>query len=87
LLLKGEADGSSFPSGGMRFTHRARAYTLYDQTTEIFIRKNNKVMYIPSLLVTHHGDALDDMTIFKKSEIVLKREVSNLLNTLGVKHK
>jgi len=33
LLLKGEADGSSFPSGGMRVTHRARAYTLYDQST------------------------------------------------------
>jgi hypothetical protein len=29
-------------------------------------------MYIPSLLVTHYGDALDDLTIFKKSEIVLK---------------
>ena len=87
LLLKGEADGSSFPSGGLRVTHQARAYTLWDQSTEIFIRKNNKVMYIPSLLVTHYGDALDDITIFKKSEIVLKESVSNLLNIMGVKHK
>jgi len=30
VLLKGEADGSSVPSGGMRQTHRARAYTLWD---------------------------------------------------------
>ena len=68
-------------------THQARAYALWDQSTEIFIRKNNKVMYIPSLLVTHYGDALDDITIFKKSEIVLKESVSNLLNIMGVKHK
>jgi len=33
MLLKGEADGSSFPSGGLRVTHRARAYTIWDQST------------------------------------------------------
>jgi glutamine synthetase len=66
-LIKGEADGSSFPSGGLRFTHQARAYTLWDQQSEVFIRRKNKVLYIPALLVTHQGDALDDKTIFRKS--------------------
>lgn len=55
LLLKGEADGSSFPSGGLRQTHRARAYNVWDRSSEIFIRRKNKVMYIPSLLLTHSG--------------------------------
>jgi glutamine synthetase len=54
-LLKGETDGSSFPSGGLRTTHRARAYMIRDPHSDIFIRKRNKVLYIPSLLTTHHG--------------------------------
>ena len=29
-LEKGEADGSSFPSGGLRKTHEARAYMIRD---------------------------------------------------------
>ena len=87
LLLKGEADGSSFPSGGLRQTHRARAYNLWDRASEIFIRRKNKVVYIPSMLVTHSGDALDDMTIFRKSEAVMKAAASKMLNALGVEHK
>ena len=54
-IQKGETDGSSFPNGGLRTTHRARAYTVRDPQSDIFIRKKNKIMYIPSLLVTHHG--------------------------------
>jgi glutamine synthetase len=76
LLLKGEADGSSFPSGGLRTTHRARAYNVWDRANEIFIRRKNKVMYIPSLLITHNGEALDDMTIYRKSEAVMKQAAS-----------
>lgn len=30
ILIKGEGDGSSFPSGGMRITHTARGYTIWD---------------------------------------------------------
>lgn len=29
-LLKNETDGSSFPTGGLRSTHQARAYTIRD---------------------------------------------------------
>jgi len=86
-LQKGETDGSSFPSGGLRFTHRARAYMIRDPFSEIFIRKKNKVMYIPSLLVTHHGLALDDKTIFRKSEAVMKSSAINLLKALGINAK
>ena len=82
-LAKGETDGSSFPSGGLRFTHRARAYMIRDPLSEIFIRRKNKIMYIPSLLVTHHGLALDDKTIFRKTESVMKTAAINLLKSLG----
>lgn len=54
-LGKGEGDGSSFPSGGLRVTHKARAYTVWDPRSEVFLRNRNKVLYIPSLLVTHSG--------------------------------
>ena len=82
-LAKGETDGSSFPSGGLRFTHRARAYMIIDPLSDIFIRRKNKIMYIPSLLVTHHGMALDDKTIFRKTESVMKTAALNLLKSLG----
>jgi len=82
-LTKGETDGSSFPSGGLRFTHRARAYMIRDPLSDIFIRRKNKIMYIPSLLVTHHGLALDDKTIFRKTESVTKTAALNLLKSLG----
>eukprot|EP00178_Gracilaria_changii_P006605 TRINITY_DN2148_c0_g1_i1.p2 TRINITY_DN2148_c0_g1~~TRINITY_DN2148_c0_g1_i1.p2 ORF type:complete len:162 (+),score=25.01 TRINITY_DN2148_c0_g1_i1:134-619(+) len=83
ILLKTEADGSSFPSGGLRVTHAARAYTVRDPLSDIFIRKNNKLMYIPSLLVSHYGDALDDKGIFRKSEYILKKSATALLEKLG----
>ena len=79
ILLKTEADGSSFPSGGLRETHAARAYTIRDPLSEIFVRSKNNLMYIPSLLVSHYGDALDDKGIFRKSEYVLKQSATKLL--------
>ena len=54
-----------------------------DPLSEIFIRKKNKIMYVPSLLVTHHGLALDDKTIFRKTEAVMKSSALSLLRALG----
>jgi len=71
----------------MRHTHQARAYNVWDQQSEIFIRRKNKVMYIPSLLVTHQGDALDDKTIFRKCEAVMKESAKKMLHTLDIKTK
>jgi len=44
-------------------------------------------MYIPSLLVTHQGDALDDKTIFRKCEAVMKESAKKMLHTLDIKTK
>ncbi|MBR5867520.1 MAG: glutamine synthetase III, partial [Spirochaetaceae bacterium] len=35
-LVKGESDGSSFPSGGIRATCEARGYTAWDPTSPAF---------------------------------------------------
>ena len=37
-LIKGEADASSFPSGGLRATFEARGYTAWDCTSPAFLR-------------------------------------------------
>ena len=87
ILLKSETDGSSFPSGGLQGTHHARAYTVRDPLSDIFIKKKDDLLCIPSLLVTHNGDALDDKTIFRKSEAVMKSTATRLLNALGKKPK
>ena len=84
-MQKTEADGSSFPSGGLRKTHGARAYTVRDPHSEIFARKGNKLMYVPSLLIAHNGDALDDKGLFRKSELVMKSSCESLLTKLGKK--
>lgn len=53
ILVKGEGDGSSFPSGGLRATHTARGYTIWDPLSQLYIRPKNQILYIPSLLVNH----------------------------------
>lgn len=44
-------------------------------------------MYIPAMLVTHDGHALDDKTIFRKSETVLQENTKKLLGQLGITSK
>ena len=84
-MLKSEADGSSFPSGGLRQTHSARAYTMWDSKSEIYLRKRNNVVYIPSLLIAHNGMGLDDKTLLRKSEAALETRVIKLLDRMGIK--
>ena len=38
-LIKGEPDGSSFPSGGLRSTFEARGYTAWDLSSPAFIHE------------------------------------------------
>lgn len=60
ILQKGEGDGSSFPNGGLRGTEKARAYIAWDSKSDVFIREGtNKTLYIPAMLLTHDGEALD----------------------------
>lgn len=36
-LFVGETDGSSFPNGGLRATHRAAAFTTWDRSSPVFV--------------------------------------------------
>ena len=68
-LLQREPDGSSFPSGGLRQTHKARAYTIWDPTSPMFIIEVEwgMTLYIPSVFVSYTGESLDYKTPLLKS--------------------
>ena len=45
-LVSGEPDASSFPNGGLRCTFEARGYTVWDVTSNAFIKDGS--LYIPT---------------------------------------
>jgi glutamine synthetase len=84
VLLKGEGDGSSFPNGGLRATQEARGYIAWDPYSDVFVREGiNKTLYLPAMLLTHTGEALDEKTYLRRAESKLKLETIKLLNLLG----
>ena len=80
-LIKGEADGSSFPSGGLRATFEARGYTAWDPTSYAFIRED--VLYIPTVFCSYTGEVLDKKTPLLKSLEAISREAVGILRLLG----
>ncbi len=80
-LIKGEADGSSFPSGGLRATFEARGYTYWDITSPVFIRHH--VLCIPSVFVSFYGESLDEKAPLLKSINALSIQATRLLHILG----
>lgn len=80
-LLKGETDGSSYPNGGLRATHRAGGYLAVDATSPIFLRGDT--IFIPSCLVSYYGHALDEKTPLLRATDALSREGVRLLRLLG----
>ena len=56
-LIKGEADASSFPSGGLRATFEARGYTAWDCTSPAFVKDGT--LCIPTVYTSYNGEALD----------------------------
>jgi len=87
-LIKSEPDASSFPSGGKRSTFEARGYTTWDPSSPMFIwgRGKEKTLYIPSIFVSYHGDALDFKTPLLRSNQVLSRTATKTLHLLGQKN-
>ena len=57
MLSQGEADGSSFPSGGLRSTFEARGYTAWDPTSYAFIKDDT--LCIPTAFCSYTGEILD----------------------------
>lgn len=50
-LVRGEADASSFPSGGLRATFEARGYTAWDPSSFAFIKEGT--LCIPTILCSY----------------------------------
>jgi glutamine synthetase len=80
-LLKGETDGSSYPSGGLRATHTAGGYTVLDPTSPVFLRGDT--VYVPTVFVSFYGMALDEKTPLLRSMAALSKEGSRLCKNLG----
>ncbi len=61
MLICGEPDASSFPSGGIRSTFEARGYTAWDPTVPAFLvpGEYGHTLHIPSVFYSYSGEALD----------------------------
>ncbi len=85
-LIKGEADGSSFPSGGIRATFEARGYTTWDCTSPAFIKHDVKgvsCLCIPTAFCAFSGESLDEKTPLLRSMEAVGRQALRLLHALG----
>ena len=82
-LIKGETDGSSFPSGGLRATFEARGYTYWDISSPAFIRDN--ILCIPSIFISYHGEPLDQKAPLLSALDVMGKEATRVVSALGDK--
>ena len=80
-LFTGETDGSSFPNGGLRNTHTAAGFTSWDRSSSPWVYKDT--LYIPCVLVSHYGDALDEKTPLLRASDALNRESLRLMKHTG----
>ena len=88
-LIKGEADASSFPSGGLRATFEARGYTAWDCTSPAFIKKdpsgNGAILYIPTAFCSYTGESLDQKTPLLRSMEAVNQQALRLIRLFGNK--
>lgn len=80
-LVKGEPDGSSFPSGGIRATCEARGYTAWDPTSPAFIKDGS--LCIPTAFCSYGGEALDKKTPLLRSMDAIDRQSKRILALFG----
>ncbi len=84
-LIGGEADASSFPSGGLRSTFEARGYTAWDPTSPAFIKRheNGATLCIPTVFCSYTGAALDTKTPLLRSVQAVSRATVRLMEMFG----
>ncbi len=84
-LIKGEADASSFPNGGLRATFEARGYTAWDPTSKPFVMGGS--LYIPTVFCSYGGESLDKKTPLLKSMDTLSKQavrITKLFNNENI---
>ena len=85
LLIQGEPDASSFPSGGLRSTFEARGYTAWDVTNPAYILENpnGTFLCIPTAFVSWTGEVLDKKTPLLRSGQALNIQAQRILKLFG----
>ncbi|MEA4856808.1 glutamine synthetase III [Solidesulfovibrio sp.] len=89
MLIQGEPDASSFPSGGLRTTFEARGYTAWDVTSPAYIldNPNGTFLCIPTAFVSWTGEALDKKTPLLRSNQALNKQAQRILKLVGAATK
>jgi glutamine synthetase len=82
LLIQGEPDASSFPSGGIRSTFEARGYTAWDVTSPAYVFEGS-TLCIPTAFVSWTGEALDSKTPLLRAQQALDKNVRRVLKLFG----
>lgn len=87
MLIKGEPDASSFPTGGIRSTFEARGYTDWDPTSPAFLIENahGKTLYIPTVFISYTGESLDRKTPLLRSINAVSQQALRVLRLFGNK--
>ncbi|MBL0210211.1 MAG: glutamine synthetase III [Holophagaceae bacterium] len=87
MLIQGEPDASSFPSGGLRATFEARGYTAWDPTSPAFLMEGplGITLCIPTAFIGYHGEALDQKVPLMRSMDVVSKAAVTALSLLGTK--
>lgn len=85
MLISGEPDASSFPSGGIRSTFEARGYTAWDPTAPAFIvhGPHGSTLHIPTYFYSFSGEALDRKIPLQRSTSALSRQAMRILKLFG----
>ncbi len=81
-LVAGEADASSFPSGGLRATFEGRGYSVWDPSSYAFIK--DRTLCIPTAFCSFHGECLDKKTPLLRSQEALDLAARRLLKLFGL---
>lgn len=89
MLIQGEPDASSFPSGGLRSTFEARGYTAWDVTSPAYILENpnGTTLCIPTAFLSWRGEALDKKTPLLRSMQALNIQAKRVLRVFGIETK
>ena len=84
-LIKGEPDGSSFPSGGIRATFEARGYTIWDCTSPAFLKEDASgvTLCIPTIFCSYTGEALDKKTPLLRSMEAINKQALRIVRLFG----
>ena len=85
MLISGEPDASSFPSGGLRSTFEARGYTAWDPSSPVFIIEGpyGATLHIPTYFYSYSGEALDRKIPLQRSLSALSRQAMRILRLFG----